>query len=178
MNATAKLPITLVTATPTDAQILTLFGAEAMRDAFADQNTPENLEAYLASAFTPEQLRRELTDSQATFLLAKHGADLVGYAKVRRNGPKPRRLVGRRAMEVQRIYVHRDAQGLGVGRMLLEACLDVGRNEGFQTVYLGVWEKNPAALAFYRKMKFSPIGWHYFQFGSERQRDLWMSTEV
>lgn len=178
MIPAAKLPITLVTATPAEAELLTDFGAEAMRDAFAAQNTPENLEAYLASAFTPELLRQELTDPQATFFLAQHGPDLVGYAKVRRNGPKPRRLAGRRALEVQRIYVHRNAQGLGVGRMLLEACLEVGRTEGFQSVYLGVWEKNPSAQAFYRKLGFLRIGWHYFQFGNERQRDFWMSRTL
>lgn len=178
MNAGTKLPITLVTATPPDAEILTRFGAQAMRDAFAAQNTPENLDAYLASAFTPAQLRRELTDPKATFLLAKHGTDLVGYAKVRRDGPKPRRLRGQRALEVQRIYVRRDAQGLGLGRLLLEACLGIGRDEGFQAVYLGVWEKNPLAQAFYRKLGFSPIGWHYFQFGRERQRDIWMSRPL
>lgn len=178
MKPAVKLPITLLTATPPDAEILTQFGAEAMRDAFAALNTPENLEAYLASAFTPDGLHRELTDPKATFLLAKHGPDLVGYAKVRRNGPKPRRLRGQRALEVQRIYVHRDAQGLGVGRMLLEACLDIGRREGVGAVYLGVWEKNSSAQAFYRKLDFSPIGWHYFQFGSERQRDIWMSRSL
>jgi ribosomal protein S18 acetylase RimI-like enzyme len=178
MKPAAKLPIALLTATPDDAELLTNFGAQAMRDAFGAQNTPENLEAYLATAFTPEQLRRELTDPGATFFLAKHGPDLVGYAKMRRNGPKPRRLRGMRAVEVQRIYVRRDAQGLGIGRVLLEACLDTGRSEGFEAVYLGVWEKNPAAQAFYRNLGFSRIGWHFFQFGSERQRDFWMSRPL
>jgi len=178
MKPAVKLPIALVTATPDDAELLTNFGAQAMRDAFADQNTPENMDAYLAGAFTPQQLRRELTDPQATFLLAKHGPDLVGYAKVRRDGPKPRRLRGQRALEVQRLYVHRAAQGLGVGRVLLDACLDIGRRGGFRVAYLGVWEKNPSAQAFYQKLGFSRIGWHFFQFGTERQRDFWMSRPL
>jgi len=45
-------------------------------------------------------------------------------------------------------------------------------------VWLGVWERNYRARAFYEKMGFEPFGFHYFQFGPERQRDLWLQKQL
>jgi len=35
-----------------------------------------------------------------------------------------------------------------------------------------VWERNPRAIAFYRKCGFAEVGTHTFVFGTDRQRDL------
>ncbi len=173
-----KLPIYLRTATSADAEILAEFGALTARATFAADNTPEDLDAYLTSAFTPDGLRHELADPNATFFLVYHGTEVAGYAKLRLNGRKPRRLRGLRAAEVQRIYVDERVQGLGIGRLLLETCLQMARAEGYQTVYLGVWEKNFRAQAFYEHLGFRRCGWHSFQFGSDRQRDFWMNIDL
>lgn len=175
---TTKLPIELRIATPADAELLAELGALTMYEAFAADNTPENMAAYVTGAFTPDRLRAELTDPRATFWLAKHGTDVAGYAKLNRGGRKPRLLTGQRAVELQRIYVKNGAQGLGLGRLLLETCLRTARDEGYQTVFLGVWEKNHRARAFYEHLGFARCGWHYFQFGSERQRDFWMQIAL
>jgi ribosomal protein S18 acetylase RimI-like enzyme len=53
-------------------------------------------------------------------------------------------------------------------------CLDWARAAGYRAVWLGVWERNDRALEFYRKIGFELFGYHYFQFGSERQRDFWL----
>lgn len=53
-------------------------------------------------------------------------------------------------------------------------CLDWARLAGHGAVWLGVWERNNRALTFYQRMGFTRFGYHYFQFGSERQRDFWL----
>ena len=39
-------------------------------------------------------------------------------------------------------------------------------------LWLGVWERNPRAIAFYRKAGFVEVGSHTFVLGSDPQRDL------
>ena len=165
-------------ATPADADVLLDLSIITLTEAFAHQNTEADFAAYVAEAFTAERIRNELADPGTTFWLAKHEAEVVGYAKLRSKTPKPRRLAGKRSTEIQRLYVLNRAQGLGLGRKLMETCLQTARDEDFQTVFLGVWEKNFNAQAFYQHLGFQPCGWHYFQFGSDRQRDYWMSLDL
>ena len=41
-------------------------------------------------------------------------------------------------------------------------------------MFLGVWEHNPRAQAFYRKWGFERVGEHVFQMGDDPQIDWWM----
>mgnify|MGYP002777666694 CR=1 FL=1 len=141
-------------------------------------NLATNVEAYVSSAFTTERLGDELLDPAATFLLAETPeGQLVGYAKLRRHRP-PRQLRGQHAVEIQRLYVLNERTGTGLGRLLMDRCCLLARQEGFEAIWLGVWERNARGIRFYEKMGFQRVGWHYFQFGSERQRDYWMSKSI
>ena len=60
----------------------------------------------------------------------------------------------------------------------MDHCLQWAQLAGYRAVWLGVWERNERALAFYRKMGFERFGFHYFQFGSERQRDFWLQKAL
>ena len=60
----------------------------------------------------------------------------------------------------------------------MQRCIDEARETGFQTIWLGVWERNSRALAFYRKWDFREVGEHIFQLGSEPQRDILMQRAV
>ena len=60
----------------------------------------------------------------------------------------------------------------------MRACLDEARNAGYETIWLGVWERNARAQAFYRKWNFRAVGDHIFQLGSDSQRDIVMERKV
>lgn len=164
-------------AAASEAAMLTDLAARTFYDAFAATNTPENLEAYMREAFTVAQLRRELTDPLSTFLLAEIDGQAVGYAKLVR-GPVPECVAAARAIELSRLYVEQSALGAGVGPALLQACLELARQEAYPVMFLGVWEHNPRAQAFYRKWGFARVGEHVFQLGDEAQTDWWMSRAV
>ena len=46
-----------------------------------------------------------------------------------------------------------------------------GRTRGAKTLWLGVWEKNDRARAFYAKCGFADVGEHIFLFGTDPQTD-------
>src|SRR5687768_17678071 len=52
-------------ATERDADLLAELGARTFYESFAAQNTPENMTAYLAATFGPEQQRAELADPRS-----------------------------------------------------------------------------------------------------------------
>lgn len=166
-------------ATVTDTALLTDLSATTMREAFGPPHNPAALvEEYIASSITEQLLETELLDARsAFFLLVAPDGTPAGYAKIRKHAP-PRRMKQRNAVEIQRIYLLQSQIGQGQGRMLLQYCLDWAQAQGYKAVWLGVWERNDRAKAFYEKMGFEPFGFHYFQFGSERQRDLWLQKQL
>lgn len=171
--------MTIRLATPSDAVILTELATTTMRDAFGPPYNPADLvEEYIQSAITVPILETELADPRATFFLLELPDNTVaGYAKLRQHAP-PCRMTERNAIEIQRIYLSKTQIGQGQGRRLMEHCLTWSREQGYFAVWLGVWERNTNAQAFYDKMGFVRFGFHYFQFGSERQRDFWLWKQL
>ena len=76
-----------------------------------------------------------------------------------------------RPVEIYRFYVDRSAHGTGVAAELMIAAIDAARDLGGAHVWLGVWERNARALAFYAKSGFRDIGVQIFQLGTDRQTD-------
>jgi ribosomal protein S18 acetylase RimI-like enzyme len=74
-------------------------------------------------------------------------------------------------LELKRLYVARACHGQGVAQALMDAALDAARARGAQTMWLGVWERNPRAVAFYRKYGFTRVGEHTFMLGTDAQTD-------
>ena len=62
----------------------------------------------------------------------------------------------------------------GVGAVLMQACLKAVREAGGGTAWLGVWEHNGRARAFYSKWGFREVGTHAFCLGTDIQTDVLM----
>lgn len=170
--------MTIRPATLADAARLTDLAATTLREAFGPPHNPAELvDEYITSAMTRPILEAELADPRSWFfLLEADDQTPVGYAKLRRHTP-PRQMPQphrHNAIEIQRIYLLQSQVGRGQGNQLMHYCLDWARAGRYGAVWLGVWERNDRALAFYRKMGFMPFGYHYFLFGSDRQRDFWL----
>jgi diamine N-acetyltransferase len=162
-------------ATAADLDTLVRVARQAIFEAFSPAKYPGNpVQAYLDACVTTEVYAHELTDKRATFWLAETDTgEAVGFLKLRRHAP-PRRMPERNALEIVRIYLLEAHIGKGWGRQLLEHCLSYARQQKHRAVWLGVWEHNHTAQAFYEKMGFTSFGWHVFPFGGERQRDIWL----
>lgn len=162
-----------------DAGALAALGERTFRDTFASGNTAGDMEAYVGASFSRDTLRAELADAANTFLLAfiDAHAQPVGYAKLRA-GTTDASVAGPDPIELQRLYVDRDAIGHGVGAALMQASLDAARSAGRRTLWLGVWEHNARAIRFYERWGFRLVGDHVFRLGSDDQRDLIMVRSV
>jgi ribosomal protein S18 acetylase RimI-like enzyme len=164
-------------ATLADAEMLTQLAARTFYDAFAPTNTPENMRAYISTAFTLAQTQAELNDPLSAFLIAESATQPCGYAKLYR-GPAPECVTGAKPIELARLYVEQHALGAGVGAALLQACFATAHAEGCETIFLGVWEHNERAKAFYQKWGFRRVGEHIFQMGDDPQLDWWLARSL
>lgn len=162
--------ITVRLASPDDVSLLSTLSATTFRCTFAADNTAEDIEAYLAENFSEEKLKQEFADPFATFFLAESGKP-VGYAKLYRGTPDAS-VTGAKPIEIVRLYVLPGGIGQGIGARLMQACLDTARSQGYETVWLGVWEHNLRAIRFYQKWGFGEVGSHIFQLGTDAQTDL------
>jgi diamine N-acetyltransferase len=160
-----------------DAALLAELGARTFRDAFGPDNDPDDMEEYIASTFTPARTAAELADPAATLLVAWAGAQAVGYAHLR-IGQAPAEVRGAHPVELVRIYVDQRVIGSGYGSALMAACFAEARDRGCETVWLGVWEHNERAQAFYRRWGFVEVGSQEFVLGRDVQTDLIMQAGV
>lgn len=160
-----------------DTELLADLGARTFSETFAGDNTPENMAAYLAAAFAPTQIAADLADPRCVVQIAEIDGVAVGYAMLR-GGAAPEQVTGERPIELVRLYVSRDSLGSGVGAALMQVCLDEATRLGHQTLWLGVWEHNKRAQAFYRKWNLRVVGTHLFQLGDDPQTDLLMQRSI
>ena len=165
-----------------EAALLAEFGARTFSESFAPQNAPENMSAYLAEAFNPRRQAQELADPAGVFLLAEIDGELAGYAHMHAGPPDIETYESAatawlyaRPIELVRIYADSAWIGKGVGPALMQACLDEARQRGCDLLWLGVWERNPRAQAFYQKWGFEKIGAHTFRLGDDLQTDWIMA---
>ena len=162
-------------ATVEDAPALSQLGAATFRETFEQDNAPEDMAVYLADAFTPQRQSAEIADPKGIVLLAESvgeagGPELVGYAHLV-PGPVPEAVRGPDPLELKRLYVARAWHGRRVAQALMDAAIEAARTSGAQTLWLGVWERNSRALAFYAKYGFARVGEHTFTLGTDAQTD-------
>lgn len=168
---------TIRVATAEDAERVSALAARTFHETFAADNTAEDMAAYLAATFTVERQRRELADpAQRTFLL-EIDAVPVGYAQLTLSAPDPA-VTGESPIELARFYVDGAWHGRGLAQQLMRAVIDEAVRCGARTLWLGVWERNPRAIAFYRKHGFVDVGSHPFVLGRDVQTDRIMRRPI
>lgn len=165
-----EMNITIRPAVPADADNLAELAASTFRDTFAADNDPADMARHVAEAYGALQQGRELADPNVTTLLVAAADELIGYAQLRR-GPAPACVADEMPVELWRFYVTREWHGQGVAQELMRAVRRAADDAGASTLWLGVWERNERAKAFYRRCGFVDVGSHVFMIGSDAQTD-------
>jgi GNAT superfamily N-acetyltransferase len=173
MTPPSEPPVAIRTAGEADAALLHRFGAATFTQAFAAQNRPEDMAAYLAAVFSPARQSAELRDPASFFLIAAIADAPAGYAHLSVSKP-PDCATAESPVELVRFYVDAAWHGRGVSHALMREALMQAARRGHDRIWLGVWEKNLRAIRFYEKWGFAAIGSKEFLLGSDLQTDLVM----
>jgi len=162
---------------PDDAAAVGAFGERSFRETFGPDNRPEDMDAYCRATYALERQRAELAAPDRITLVAEANGVLAGYAQLR-EGPAPACVTGPDPIELLRFYVDRRWHGQGIAAALMEQTVAHARRRGRRTLFLAVWERNPRAIAFYRKQGFREVGAQPFQLGQDVQTDRVMERAL
>jgi ribosomal protein S18 acetylase RimI-like enzyme len=157
-------------ARPEDAALLAEFGARTFYETFAAENSDDDMHAHLASSFTPARQLCEIEDPERDTLILAIGVQWVGFAQLR-IGHVSEGVPKDDSIELWRFYIDRPWHGCGMAALLMDGAKQRARRRGATSIWLGVWEKNARAQAFYRKHGFGRVGKQTFVVGSDPQTD-------
>ena len=167
------MPPPISQASPANLPTLRTLAIETFSDTWAVHNTPEDMADYLGTAYSEENLARELASPDYAFFLAWENDQAIGFAKMRAEEVPPG-LEAQRPIELSHLYVRKAWHDKKVGAALMAHCLQYARSNGHDVLWLGVWEHNTRAMAFYQKWGFTVFGSHIFELGQARDTDLLM----
>ena len=154
-----------------DAAALAELAERTFRNTFAPMNSAEDMELHCRKHYGRSIQSAEIRDPGRTTLLCHAGERLAGYGQLRW-ASAPSCVHAKKPAEIQRLYVDAPWHGTGAAQALMAALLDAAIAGGADVAWLGVWERNPRAIAFYEKCGFAIVGDHVFVVGKDPQRDL------
>lgn len=169
--------MTLIKCTPGHLPELQAISRETFTETFKEQNSPEHLNAYLEKAYNQQQLMLELENPESQFYFVCSDEEVAGYLKIN-VGETQSEEMGDDSLEVERIYVKKNFHKQGFGKILLAKAFDAAEELGKKKIWLGVWEENENAIAFYKKKGFVQTGAHSFYMGDDKQIDLIMTKTL
>jgi ribosomal protein S18 acetylase RimI-like enzyme len=140
--------------------------------------TPENIAAFIAENLSAQRFADYLADPDRIVLVARDGAELLGYAMLIRGAPADpdvaRAVTLHPAIELSKMYVLPEGHGAGASTALMSETLTLARDTGYRCVWLGVNQQNKRAQRFYAKHGFGVTGTKTFRLGAVLENDYVM----
>jgi ribosomal protein S18 acetylase RimI-like enzyme len=169
--------LTIRRGAPDDAVALARLAERTFRETFGADNTPGDMAQHCAASYSPAIQLGELARADIDTIVCADGSDqLIAYAQLRPGAPPI--ITGLAPIELWRFYVDRAHHGLGIAQRLMAAVFETARERSAETLWLGVWERNHRAQAFYRKIGFVDVGAHEFRLGNDIQTDRIMALSL
>ena len=160
-----------------DLQILVELSVNTFVSAFEKLNNPEDFKTYMNIVFSKEQLKKELLNENTSFYFVYNDKELVGYFKLNKKEAQTESF-GNTSIEIERIYVLDKFQGQQIGKKMLLQIFELAKQDKVTFIWLGVWEKNTAAIRFYERHGFVKIGTHPYYIGNDKQTDWLMRLDL
>lgn len=160
-----------------DIATLQALCVKTFTETFLAENTPDDIATYVAEHFSAQQLEQELGDANSMLLLVEYHGTAVAYMKLNfEQSQTEREYPG--SLEIQRIYVLKEFKGRHIGKRLVDTAVEIANREHLDYLWLGVWEHNSRAIAFYEKQGFKKFATHSFKLGNDVQQDHIMRLDL
>lgn len=163
-----------------DIGLLQHIGRKTFDDTFGNTCTKEDMREVLELFFNSAQCSLELADSDDNFFFLDEDGTVKGYIRIHAKHSCPLdSFQNQKCVELVRLYVLKEFHGTGAATELMEFGLNFARQNGYNVMYLSVWEYNFRARGFYEKHGFVNSGIkNDFPLGSTPQTDYWFVKEL
>lgn len=158
-------------------EIISSLAITTFYETYAPYNSEADMLLYTGEHYNNTKITEEIELPDVQYFLAWINDIPVGFAKLR-NIKQPDFLTHTRNVEIERIYVLQQFQQLRIGKALIDTCMNAARQQGFEVIWLGVWQQNQHAIHFYEKNGFENFGTHSFLLGEDLQTDFLMMKKL
>lgn len=138
-------------ATTNDISLIQRLAEKVWYVTYGPLQPKDKVEYLFKLMYSYSSLLEQIENKQHHFLLAKEETEYVGYASYELNYKNSGKI------KIHKIYVMPDAQGKGVGKILMEYIYKIANENNCETLLLDVYRHNPA-LQFYEKLGFKKSG--------------------
>jgi phosphinothricin acetyltransferase len=139
-------------AKPDDAAAICTIYNQGIEDRVAtletEPRTPEERRQWMAARAPRHPVVVAVTDGQ-----------VVGWGSLNSFNPRP----AYDPVVDLSVYVERGWRGRGVGRVLMQDLVTLGKTLGYHKIVLATFPYNEAGVTLYRKMGFTPVGVYHEQ---------------
>lgn len=160
-----------------DLQTLREISHNTYKDSFISISGEEIMKSYLKTAFNAKTLQSELANPYSEFYFLYYNNSLAGYFKINEFTAQTD-IFDSKSLEIQRLYINKEYQHMGFGKYLMDNITDIAVAKNKLYIWLGVWEKNANAIAFYEKNGFCKFSKHVFYMGADAQTDYIMKKNI
>jgi ribosomal protein S18 acetylase RimI-like enzyme len=159
------------------AAVLARLSRETFVETYAPLGNAEEVGRHVEQTFTERKVADAMNRPGSDFFWIVEEEEPIAFMKVNRKGAQTEPGLDDK-LEIEQIYVRSSHQGRGLGRRLMDRAMELASEWGLAGIWLGVWENNPDAIAFYEHLGFTAVGEHMFRVGSEQHRDIILARGI
>ncbi len=157
-----------------DAAQLSKLACATFYDTFTGTCTEADMQGFLDQYYNEAQLAKELADADDHYYFIEVAGVPAGYLRFGETEVPFLYDHSLRALELNRLYIDKRYHGQGIAAQLMQFYEDYAAANDYRFLWLGVWEHNYRAQAFYKKWGYRFNGHkHPFPIGSTPQTDEW-----
>ena len=161
--------------TSKDVPALSFIAKKTFYDTFTGTCTESDMNDFLEKFYSENILAKEVADDAMEYFFTVIDEEIVGYILFSNGSENFAEIRGSTALELKRFYVVDAFHGKGIAQQMMQFFLDHAISQGYDTVFLGVWEHNLKAQKFYHKYGFVKTSHtHDFPIGNTPQTDVYM----
>lgn len=158
------------------AEILSKIGGDTFYETFRPYNTESDIRTYISKAYHLDAINQNLINPNIAYYLCYDGEQVIGYIKLIHDATY-KGLRGK-CIELEKIYVLGSYFGSGAGKVLMQQAIAHSQENGFDILFLGVWQENERAVSFYKKVGFEVFETRQFQLGERLCDDYMMKLKL
>ncbi|SHE66252.1 Ribosomal protein S18 acetylase RimI [Pedobacter caeni] len=143
--------LNIYTATSSDYPLIQKIAHETWPDTFGAILSKEQISYMLEMMYSTAALTEQTSVKGHQFLLVKDETKHLGYASFELN------YKGLSKTKIHKIYILPEAQGKGVGKLLMNTITGIAKENNNDTLSLNVNRDN-SAFAFYQNIGFEKVG--------------------
>ncbi len=158
------------------AEILSEIGGDTFYETFRPYNTESDILQYIKKAYAIDVIEHNLINPNIAYYLCYDDEQVIGYIKLIHDATY--KGLSEKCIELEKIYILGSYFGSGAGKLLMQKAIQHSRENGFESLFLGVWQENERAINFYKKVGFEVFETRQFQLGESLCDDYMMKLKL